>query len=105
MPHFVILLSPVLLKPWQSRVKRKVCLETSPENPSLKEQLCFRFAKELGCQTGFPGGSSVKNLPAMQEPQVQFLDQKDLLEKAMATTLVLLPGKSHGWRSLVGCRP
>ena len=27
------------------------------------------------------------------------------LEKAMATTPVLLPGKSHGRRSLVGCRP
>ena len=26
-------------------------------------------------------------------------------EKAMATTPVLLPGKSHGWRSLVGCSP
>ena len=25
--------------------------------------------------------------------------------KAMAHTPVLLPGKSHGWRSLVGCRP
>ena len=27
------------------------------------------------------------------------------LEKAMAPTPVLLPGKSHGWRSLVGCSP
>ena len=27
------------------------------------------------------------------------------LEKAMAPTAVLLPGKSHGWRSLVGCSP
>ena len=26
-------------------------------------------------------------------------------EKAMAPTPVLLPGKSHGWRSLVGCSP
>ena len=26
-------------------------------------------------------------------------------EKAIATTPVLLPGKSHGWRSLVGCGP
>ena len=26
-------------------------------------------------------------------------------EKTMATTPVLLPGKSHGWRSLVGCSP
>ena len=27
------------------------------------------------------------------------------LEKAMALHTVLLPGKSHGWRSLVGCSP
>ena len=27
------------------------------------------------------------------------------LEKAMAPTPVLLPGKSHGQRSLVGCSP
>ena len=27
------------------------------------------------------------------------------VEKAMAPTPVLLPGKSHGWRSLVGCSP
>ena len=27
------------------------------------------------------------------------------LEKAMATTPALLPGKSHVWRSLVGCSP
>ena len=37
---------------------------------------------------GFPGGSVVKDLPAMQEPQetwVQPLGQEDALEKEMAT--------------------
>ena len=34
---------------------------------------------------GFPGGSVVKNLPAMQEMQVQSLGQKDPLEEEMAT--------------------
>ena len=29
----------------------------------------------------------------------------DSEEKALAPTPVLLPGKSHGWRSLVGCSP
>ena len=38
----------------------------------------------------------------MQETWVQSLSQEDPLEKGMATTPVLLPGKSHGWRSLVG---
>ena len=27
------------------------------------------------------------------------------LEKKMATHSIFLPGKSHGWRSLVGCSP
>ena len=27
------------------------------------------------------------------------------MEKAMAPTPVLLPGKSHGWKRLVGCGP
>ena len=34
---------------------------------------------------GFPGGSDVKNLPAIQETQVGSLDRKDPLEKGMAT--------------------
>ena len=37
---------------------------------------------------GFPGDSAVKNLPAVQkmlEMQVQFLSQKDPLEKGIAT--------------------
>ena len=32
---------------------------------------------------GFPGDSMVKNLPAMQEPQVQSLGGEDPLEKGM----------------------
>ena len=44
----------------------------------------------------------VKNLPAMQETQVQSLGQEDPLEKGMATTPVLLPGEFHRQRSLVG---
>ena len=34
---------------------------------------------------GFPGGSAVKNLPSIQETQVQSLGQEDPLEKEMAT--------------------
>ena len=47
----------------------------------------------------------VKNLPTMQETWVRFLSWEDPLEKEMATTLVLLPGESHGQRSLAGCCP
>ena len=38
-----------------------------------------------GFQRGFPGAQMVKNLPAMQETQVQSLGWEDLLEKGMAT--------------------
>ena len=34
---------------------------------------------------GLPSGSVVKNLPAMQETQVQSLGQEDLLEEGTAT--------------------
>ena len=47
----------------------------------------------------------VENPPFMQETWVQSLDQEDILEKGMETTLAFLPGKSHGQRSLVGYNP
>ena len=53
--------------------------------------------KRGGC---FPGGSVVKNPPAKQETWVQYLGREDPLEKEMAPTLVFLPGKSQGQRSL-----
>ena len=34
---------------------------------------------------GFPGGSVLKNPPAMQETQVQFLSREDPLQKETAT--------------------
>ena len=42
----------------------------------------------------------VKNLPAMQENQVQSLGQEDPLEKGMAITPVFLLRKPHGQRDL-----
>ena len=39
----------------------------------------------------FPGGSVVKNPPAMQEMQVQSLGWEDPLEKAMGTHSSILP--------------
>ena len=47
----------------------------------------------------------LKHLPAVWETWVRSLGQEDPLEKEMATTPVLLPGKFHGWRSLVGYSP
>ena len=54
---------------------------------------------------GFPGGSVLKNPPTTQETQVRSLGQEDPLEKEMATHFGILPGKSHGQQSLVGCSP
>ena len=50
---------------------------------------------------GFPGGSVVKNLPAMQGPQemrVQSLGGEDPLEEGIATHCSILAGKTHGQR-------
>ena len=56
---------------------------------------------------GFPGGSVVKNLPAMQEVWVQSLGQEDPLEKEMETHSSILSclEKSDGQKSMVGYSP
>ena len=56
-------------------------------------------------QGGLPGGSVVKNSPAMQEMQVGSLGQEDPLEEEMQPTPVFLPEKSHGQKNLEGYRP
>ena len=45
---------------------------------------------------------SLKNLSAKQEMQFRFLGQEDPLEKEMATHSIILSGKSHEQRKLVG---
>ena len=54
---------------------------------------------------GFPGGSAVKNLPAIQEAQIRSLGQQDPLEKEMATHSSILAWEIPGQRSLVGYSP
>ena len=44
----------------------------------------------------------VKKLPAIQEAQVRSLGREDPQRKEWQPILVLLPGESHGQRSLVG---
>ena len=62
--------------------------------------------KESACNDmGLPSGSTVKNIPAMQETQrmwVWSLGWEVPLEEEMATCSVFLPEKSHEQRSLVG---
>ena len=47
----------------------------------------------------------VKNLPAVQETQFRSLGQEEPQEKGMSTHPSVLPGKSHGQRSLAGYSP
>ena len=55
-------------------------------DPGRRAKFCFgkhtSFIYQLRC---FPGGSVVKNLPAVPEIQVQCLGWKDPLKKGMAT--------------------
>ena len=60
----------------------------------------------IKCKMHFPGGSVVKNPPAVWETWVGSLRWEDPLEKGMATlTPVFLPGKSQGRRSLADYSP
>ena len=71
----------------------------------LERLFCFLFKASVYASMGFPGGSEGKasaynvgdlgSIPGLGRP----------LEKEMATTPALLPGKSHGWRSLVSYSP
>ena len=47
----------------------------------------------------------IKNPPAIEETRVQFLSQEDPLEKEWQPTTAILPGESHGQRSLAGYSP
>ena len=68
-----------------------------------------------GNENGFFGGASlivqlVKNLPAMQETWIQFLDSIPGFNSwkipwRKKPTPVFLPGESHGERSLAGHSP
>ena len=40
-----------------------------------------------------------------RQSRLGFIVPSDILRRQWQPTLVLLPGKSHGWRSLVGCSP
>ena len=51
------------------------------------------------------GGSTVKNIPAMQESWVWSLAQQDPLEKTWQPTPTFLPGKSYRQKSLAGYSP
>ena len=57
------------------------------------------------CIEDFPGAQMVKRLPAMQRPGFNPWVGKISWRRKWQPTPVFLPGKSHGWRSLVGYSP
>ena len=54
---------------------------------------------------GFTHGSLIKNLPANAGDVGSILGQDDPLEEEMATHSSILPGESHGQRTLAGYSP
>ena len=68
--------------------------------------VCNHFSLAVHGQLHFPSAllvaQMVKSLSTMQETQDQSQGQKDPLEKGMATHSSILPGESHGQRSLGG---
>ena len=73
----------------------------SPEdlpNPGIELRSPALQADTLVAQT-------VKRLPAMQKTWVSPWVGKVFWRRKWQSTPVLLPGKSHGWRSVVGYRP
>ena len=59
---------------------------------AYESNMTVRFLKVVFL--GFPGGSRVKNLPAMQKTWVRSLGWKDPLEEKWGPTPVFLPGES-----------
>ena len=91
--------------PGSSAGKESTC---NAGDPILIPGLGRSAGEAIGCQLQYWASlvaQLVKNLPAMRETWVQSLDWEDLLEKKWQPTPVFLPGKSHGWRSLVGYSP
>ena len=56
-------------------------------------------------KTNYYVAQMVKHLPAMRETGVRSLGWEDPWRRKWQPTLVLLPGKFHGLRSLVGYSP
>ena len=84
--------------------------------PALTRKLGIRGAEKRppelpthtsseNCSFSFPGGSVVKNLPAVQETRVRSLGREDPLEEGMATQSSILvwriPMDRGTWRAAV----
>ena len=79
-----------------------------PTHSEAKQTKKSEFGAEKGSFQGFPGGSAVKNPPAVQEMQemwVRSLGQEDPLEAGMATHSSILTWwilmDRGAWRAIV----
>ena len=76
----------------------QLLFSTSSSNACAKlVQLCLTICDPMDCSPVFPGGSVVKNLPAMQEPKetrVPFLGWEEPLKEGGATHFSVL-----AWRT------
>ena len=98
----------------QSFDKTKYCYYLEPRSEveiqgqmkadSVKSTACAKKSYLLSLED-FPGGSVVKNMPAVWETQVQSLGWEDSWRRKWQHTPVFLLGKFHGQRSLAGCSP
>ena len=66
---------------------------------NIRYNVAWSISKMLYMFLGFPGGSVVKNPPAMQETLVQSLGLEDSLEKEMATHFSILAWRIQGQSS------
>ena len=78
---------------------------TSQSTQTPQQLLSCCFWSDFIDFLGFPGGSAVRNLPAVQEIWVPSLSQEDPLEKEMATHSSVLAWEIRGQRSLEGYSP
>ena len=78
------------------------------KHPSICVSPTFVISEIWRLTQGFPGGSAVKNLPAMQEMQetwVRLLSQENPLKVGKAIHSSILAWRTHGQRSLMGYSP
>ena len=90
--------------PWGQRLLCSGPFQAWPYVPPHLLFICS-FCNRPVISWASPVGLVVKNPPEMQKPRVGSLGWEDPLEEEIATHSVLLPGESHGQRSLVGYSP
>ena len=66
---------------------------------------CWKLAGSKALQRPSLLARTVKRPSAMRETQAPSLGREDPLQRKRQPTLELSPGRSHGWRSLVGYSP